>query len=217
MLTKYDISHVLQSLYATRTVPSMQGLVLPVRFPELATHGGSVRTSPPPCACDEEHETADFFAPPAEANTEKIFLVSVDPQSGHVSGSWAEEKTKRSNFFPHRLHLNSKIGMAPSSRTGTTAAGSAVQFGHGAKYARSYGYAAGFSDQFEGKRVHGDLQAIDLVVFVAFSGLIQSQSHAGTASTIAAEKDTNRLILGKLVSEIVAGIIIDSDHSALLV
>jgi hypothetical protein len=92
----------------------------------------------------------------------------------------------------------------PPLRTGTTATGSIVQLGHGAKYARSYGYASRFFDQFEGKRVDGDLQAIDLVILISISGLIQSQPHAGAASTMPSEKDANRLGGSQLVFEIVA-------------
>jgi hypothetical protein len=57
------------------------------------------------------------------------------------------------------------------------------------------------------------LEAVNLVGFVAVFGLVQSQPHAGAASTIAAEKNPQRLILAEFLFEIGSGIIIDSNHN----
>jgi hypothetical protein len=56
------------------------------------------------------------------------------------------------------------------------------------------------------------LEAVNLVGFVAFFWLVQSQAHAGAASTIAAEKNPQRLILADFFFKIGPGIIIDSNH-----
>jgi hypothetical protein len=56
------------------------------------------------------------------------------------------------------------------------------------------------------------LEAVNLVGFVAFFWLIQSQPHAGSTSSIAAEKNPQGLILADLSFKIGPGLIVDSNH-----
>jgi hypothetical protein len=87
---------------------------------------------------------------------------------------------------------------------------------HGAENPRLYLQAARFLDQAKREWIDNHLQVIYLIVLVAFSRLIQSQPHAGAASTIAAEENPQRLLLTHFFLKVVAGFFINNKHVLLL-
>jgi len=101
------------------------------------------------------------------------------------------------------------MGMAVPS---VTTAGSVGKFGHGPEHSGSDAEAARFLDDVQSKRIYHERDLVHSISFVAFLGLIQSQPHAGAASTVAAEEDPYSLLVGELFLKIGAGFFVNSDH-----
>jgi hypothetical protein len=67
-------------------------------------------------------------------------------------------------------------------------------------------------DNSEGKWVNDHAKVLEGVGFIPISWLVQSQAHAGAASTIAAEKDSEGLPFCEFAFEIVSRFLIDVEH-----